>query len=80
MLFFRLLFLTTVFVLSLILFDWCCNRFVINFVTPFGNLLSYFYRPDCEGQALNPDRLNDPAENLWKQFLHGDEVSVRYVA
>lgn len=47
---------------------------VINFVVPWGNLLAYFYRPDTgDGSPVNENRRSTPSENLWNDFLDGDQ-------
>ena len=51
--------------------------FIINFVVPWGNLLSYYYRPDAihNSPFCTTDFENSSAaEKLFKSFLDGDEV------
>ena len=49
---------------------------VINFVLPWGNFIIYMYRPDgTMGGPINKDRMDEPSERLWKEFLDGDDVS-----
>jgi len=46
---------------------------VINFVVPWGNLISYYYRPDATGSGpFCAERENHPSEKLWKAFMNGD--------
>ena len=48
------------------------NRIVVNFVVPWGNLISYFYRPDAtKGGPFCDTRKNHSSEKLWKSFLNG---------
>jgi len=60
-----------------------CERFgivppflvVINFVLPWGNFIIYMYRPDgTMGGPINKDRIDEPSERLWKEFLDGDDT------
>ena len=46
---------------------------IINFVVPWGNLLSYFYRPDGQnGRPFNSSRKEVKSEKLWNRFLRSD--------
>lgn len=48
---------------------------VINFVVPWGNFLSYYYRPDANnGGPYCDSRKNHASEKLWRAFLGGDET------
>ena len=54
------------------------GRLVINFVLPWGNFISYFYRP--EGTNSGPyieGHEEIHSERLWKDFLTGNKVSIR---
>lgn len=48
---------------------------LINFVVPWGNLLSYYYRPDCtNGGPFNESRKSHASEKQWKAFMEGDDA------
>ena len=50
-------------------------RLIVNFVVPWGNLLSYYYRPDAtDGGPFSDSKQNLPSEKLWKSFMSGDDV------
>lgn len=47
---------------------------IVNFVVPWGNLLSYYYRPDAtDGGPFCDSRKNHASEKLWTSFLNGNE-------
>jgi len=48
---------------------------LINFVVPWGNMISYYYRPNSDGgqSPFSEEQKNRPSEKLWRQFLDGDE-------
>jgi hypothetical protein len=49
-------------------------RIIINFVVPWGNFISYYYRPDAtNGGPFCDTRKNHASEKLWNSFLNGDK-------
>jgi len=60
-------------VFLIIEFEFYC-RLIINFVVPWGNLLSYFYRPDGTngGPFCESRKHTHASERLWTSFLNGN--------
>jgi len=47
---------------------------VVNLVLPWGNLVSYFYRPDVpENGPYKASSANEPHERAWRAFMEGNE-------
>lgn len=46
---------------------------VINFIVPWGNFSSYYYRPNGTNGGPFAESESDPSEKLWKTFLAGDD-------
>jgi len=47
---------------------------VINFIVPWGNFSSYYYRPDgTNGGPFSESESEQPAEKLWRAFLTGND-------
>ncbi len=50
-------------------------RIVVNFVVPWGNFLSYYYRPDASnGGPFCESRKSHASEKLWRAFMEGDDT------
>jgi len=47
---------------------------VVNLILPWGNLVSYFYRPDVpENGPYKTSSANEPHERAWRAFMEGNE-------
>lgn len=49
-------------------------RLTVNFIVPWGNFQTFFFRPDADDGPFCSSHTNRPSERSWREFMEGTTV------